>query len=276
MGYPPPTSSVKPAQNERAGGSSEIRPLTRRGYKRLPATETQIASAAKLDAAGLLERAQHRDDTVPDYFCPEALVYFIRRGDRDGDVRLRNGLLSELLERCTPFFRGQFRGFDEETRKDLQQEVLKKLIEDILAPDDRADFMEARFWKYMKCRTIDACRTALQHTDDTESLDTGYFGEGESEGLTKLGLQKDTRLNPEELAMMSDGLAKLPPRLRRVFVLRHKVGMAIGSDNPDDDPPDKLTLAREFGCSGRTIRNWLKEADERLGSFREKEDDDAK
>lgn len=273
MGDPPPTSLVKPAQDEKAEDRSDIRPLTRGGYKRLPATERQIASATKLDAVGLLERARERDETASDYLCPEALVYFIRRADGNGEARVRDGLFSDLFERCTPFFRGQFRGFEGETRKDLQQEVLKKVVEDILARDDRADFMEARFWKYLKCRTIDACRTALQHRNDTESLDTGYFVEGESESPTKLDVQKDTRLNPEQLTMISEALAKLSPHLRKVFVLRHVVGMAIGSDNPNDDPPDKLTLAREFGCSGRTIRNWLKEADAVLASFREKEDD---
>lgn len=276
MGDPPPTSSARPAPDERAEERLEIKPLTRRGYKRLPTTERQIVKASGLDKKALLERALQRDDTAPEYLCPEALVCFIRRADGDRDARLRDGLLSELLERCTPFFRGQFRGFDGETHKDLQQEVLKKVVEDILATDDRADFMEARFWKYMKCRVIDACRTASKHRDHTESLDTGYFVEGEPEGPTKLELEKDTRPNPEQLAIMSEGLGKLPPRLREVFVLRRVVRMAIGSDNPDDDPPDKLTLAREFGCSGRTIRNWLKEADNLLASFREKEDDEAK
>lgn len=276
MGDPPPTSSVKPAQDEPAENPSEIRPLTRRGYKRLVKTEKQIAAAAALEAKALLEQAQQRGESAPEYLSPETLVYFIRRADDDGNVKVRDRLLTELLERCTPFFRGRFRGFDKATREDLQQEVLKKVVEDILAPDDRADFMEVRFWSYLERRAIDACRLAFKHTDDTESLDSGYLGEGESEGRTKLELQRDTRLNPEQLAMVSEGLAKLPPRLRQVFVLRHVVGMAIGSDNANDDPAEKPTLARKFGCSGRTVRNWLKEADDQLASFREKEDDDAK
>lgn len=264
------TSPEKPRRAEKADDCLTIKPLTRRGYKRLAATEQQIVKAAGLDAKGLLGRAQNSDDTAPEYLSPETLVYFIRRADSDGDVGVRDGLFRELLERCKPFFRGQFRGFDKETREDMQGDVLHKVVEDILAHDDRADFMEVRFWSYLKRRTVDACRTALPHRNDTESLDTGFFVEGESDGPTKLELLKDTRLNPEQLTMMSEGLAKLSPRLRKVFVLRHVVGMAIGSDNPDDDPPDKLTLARQFGCSGRTIRNWLKEADDLLASFREK------
>lgn len=124
------------------------------------------------------------------------------------------------------------------------------MVEAILAPDDRADFLEVRFWSYMKARAIDACRSMFAQTDHTESLDTGYLGKGESEGRTKLESQVDERLSPEKLATVSEGLAKLPPKLRRVFLLRHAVGMAIGGDDPDDDPGDKLTLAQHFGCRG--------------------------
>ena len=64
---------------------------------------------------------------------------------------------------------------------------------------------------------------------------------------------------------------KLPPRLRQVFLLRHYVGMKIGADNPADDPEGEVTIARRYGRSGRTIRNWLKEADALLAGFRENE-----
>ena len=246
-------------------------PLTRRGYKRLPATERQIAEAAVLDAKALLARAQHGDEVEPGYLAAETLVHFIRRADRNNDLKLRDNLFRELFEHCKPFFRGQFRAFDKTTRQDLQQEVLKKVVEAILALDDRADFLEVRFWTYLKRRTIDACKSAFADTNDTESLDTGYWGEGESEGRTKLESQVDGRLSPEKLAMVSEGLAKLPPKLRRVFLLRHAVGMAIGSDGPDDDSPgDKLTLAQHFGCTGRTIRSWLKKADDLLAGLGEK------
>jgi RNA polymerase sigma factor (sigma-70 family) len=265
-----PESLLKPGTAETGEGHLGTAPLTRRGYKRLPETERQIAKAAALNAKALLTCAQQRDETEPEYLAAETLVHFIRRADRNNDLKLRDDLFRELFERCKPFFRGQFRSRDKATREDLQQEVLKKVVDAILAPDGRADFMEVRFWSYLKRRTIDACKSAFAHTDDMESLDTGYSGQGESEGRTKLESQADKRLSPEELTMVSAGLAKLPPKLRRVFVLRHAVGMAIGADDPADDPPDDLTLAQHFGCSGRTIRSWLKKADDLLAGLGEK------
>jgi DNA-directed RNA polymerase specialized sigma24 family protein len=249
-----------------------IEPLTRGSCKRLPATERQIADAVALAPAMLIERAQGREESSPDFLSAEALVFFIRRAVRTGDIKTRDALFRQLFERCMPYFRGQFRGFARETREDLQGDVMKKVVEDLFAADDHGDFMQVRFWKYLDNKRIDACRTAFRHSDDMESLDTGFSGESESEGRTRLEKAADDRLSPEQLAILSEGLAKLPARLRHVFLLRHYVGMQVGSDDPADDAGDKLTIARQFGCSGRTIRNWLKEADKLLAGFREKND----
>ena len=250
-----------------------VEPLTRRNCKRLPKVEWQIADALTLEPEALLKRAQQREKTAPDFLSEETLVYFIRRADRNGDAETRNVLFCELFERCKPHFSGKFRGFDrKEDRQDLQGEVKKRVIEDLLAQDDRGDFMQVRFWKYLEYKSIDACRKALRHTKDTESLDASYFGDGVFEGRTRLETEADPRLSPEEFTIISKGLAKLPLRLRQVFLLRHYVGMEIGSDNSAEAERNEPTIAAHFRCTGRTIRNLLKEADRLLASFREKHD----
>lgn len=260
----------KPGAAEGVEEPPAIEPLTRRGYERLPATQRQIGGALSLDTAALVARARQRDESAPEYLSVEALVYFIRRANRNNDRKTGDALFRELFERCIPFFRGKFRGFSREDREDLQGDVMNKVVEDLFAQDDRGEFMQVRFWTYLERKTIDACRKAFRHADDTVSLDTGYSGDGESEGRTKLETQVDAKLTPEQLAMLSEGIATLPPRLRKVFLLRHWVGMKIGSDDPVDDDPDDLTLARHFNCTGRTIRNWLKKAGELLAGFQEK------
>jgi hypothetical protein len=264
------TSPPKEAPAEAADEPPSVSPLTRRGYKRTAAARQQIADALGLTAAELIERAQQRDEAATDHLSAEALVYFIRRADGAGDRKTRYVLIRELLERCNVFFRGQFRGCGREEREDLQSTVITALVEDLLDPGDRGDFMQARFWLYLKRKTISACETAFRHSGDTESLDTPFSGDAEAEGQTKLDALADKRLSPEEVTMLSEALATLPPRLRQVFLLRHYVGMNVGADNPADDPPDEVTLARQFDCSGRTIRNWLKEAEALLARFREK------
>ena len=267
------SSSPKQATAEAEDEPPSVSPLTRRGYRRTNATRKQIVDALELNAAELIARAQRRNEKAPDYISAGALVFFIRRADRVWDSKTRDALIRELLERCTVFFRGQFRGCSKEDREDLQGEVITALVEDLLDPGDRSDFMQARFWRYLKCKTIDASKVIFRHSGDTESLNSGFSGSTESEGQTKLDAQVDTRISPEQVLMVSENLGKLVPPLREVFLLRHYVGMKIGSDNPADDPPDEMTLARRYGRSGRTIRNWLKDADALLARFREKQND---
>jgi hypothetical protein len=77
-----PESLLKPGTAETGEGHSGITPLTRRGYKRLPETERQIAKAAVLDAKALLTCAQQRDEAEPEYLAAETLVHFIRTTPR--------------------------------------------------------------------------------------------------------------------------------------------------------------------------------------------------
>ena len=260
--------STSPSNAGDVDESLAVEPLTRGGYRRLPAVERQIADAVKLDPPVLIQRALQRDENDLDFLSAETLVYFIRRAIRNDDIKTRDALFRELFERCQPYFRGKFRGFGREDREDLQGEVKKRVVEDLFAQDDRSDFMQVRFWAYLEKRSIDACRTVCHPTDDSESLDTSYFGDSVSEGWTRLETTADSGLSPEELAMISEGLAKLPQRLRRVFVLRHYFCMKIGADDPANDTGDEPTIATQFDCTGRTIRNWLKEAERLLAGFR--------
>jgi len=267
---------TQPPAKDKVRPSAVIEPLTRSGCKRQPMALKHIESAIALNPAALIERARQRDEDAAGYMSAEALVYFIRRADRNGDRQTRDALIRELLqERCTPFFRGQFRGFDQHTREDLQGDVLCKVVEDLLAKDDSSDFMQDRFWLYLKRRAIDACRKMLRQSEDTESLDAGYAADDKPETPSKLERIADEQLTPEELAVLSQALHTLPPRLRHVYLLRHYVGMQIGSDNPANEDGGEVTLARHLNCTGRTIRNWLREADGLLVGFREREDDDA-
>ncbi|MGH7780831.1 MAG: RNA polymerase sigma factor [Candidatus Binataceae bacterium] len=267
MGKKGPEESI--AQPGESFGPPTVEPLTHQGCKRLSQIDRQIRDAIALEHTAPVERTKQRDKIVSPSLSPEAIVYFIRRASKSGDHKVTNLLFTELFERCVQFFRGQFRGFDEETRQELQQSVLVAVTEDLLASDDRGDFAQVRFWRYLKTQTIDACRKEFRKADSTESLDAPYPGGVESEGRRELDRQRDKKLTPEELTVLSKGLERLPPKLRKVFVMRHALGFEIGSDDPNADDPKDPTLARHFNVSGRTIRNWLKQADDLLASLRE-------
>ena len=269
------TESSSAGGSAGGGGSDEppvVEPLTRNGYKRLAEVERQIGEALALGGRELVGRARQREEGGVGFLSPEALVYFIRRAIRNGDQWIRDDLFQELLERCNPHFRGKFRRFGPEDRQDLQGDVQLGMIEELFAQDDRSDFMQVRFWTYLERKCIDVYRSKFRQTEETESLERGFSGEGASQGLTRLEMEADRQISPEDLTMISEGLKKLPPRLRGVFLLRHYVGMKIGSDNLAKDEAGELTIAAHFGRTGRTIRNWLKEADKLLAEFQEKHD----
>ena len=265
-------TAPEPAQSKNGDDASAVEPLTRRRYKRLPVTERQIVSALSLDEPAFVARARIRDEDSTEYLSAETLVYFIRRADRRDDRKCREALFRELLERCTPFFRGKFRGFPEDAREDLQGEVLKGVVEDLLAADNRGDFMQVRFWTYLERKAIDACRAASRYQRATESLNASLSDDGSSDGRTKLEAVTDERLGPGQLAVLAKALEALPPELRALLLLRHAVGMKIGEDASTSDNAEELTLAQHFNCTGRTIRNRLKEADRLLAGFREKKE----
>lgn len=244
-----------------------IEPLTQENYKRLPAVEREIADALILEPEALVKRVRQREETAPDFLSAETLVYFIRQTIRNGDTGMRELLFRELFERCSLYFRGQFRGFGQEDRKDLQSEVMNRVVKDLFAQDDSGDYMQVRFWDYLKKKCIDACRKARRRIDATESLDVSYLGNGVFEGRTQLETVVDPRLSPEKFAMISEGLAKLPQHLRDVFLMRHYFDMQIGPDDSAEAARDELTIAAHFGCTGRTIRNRLKKAYRLLDGF---------
>ena len=81
---------------------------------------------------------------------------------------------------------------------------------------------------------------------------------------------KDGAPLPEELVIRAEThrlrekeaqklLAKLSPEKREAYLMRHRDGMEI--ENQD---PDVMTISKHFGRSSKTIRKWLKGAEEKL------------
>ena len=218
------------AGGSRGGGSSDgplsVKPLTRNGYRRLEKVEQQIAGAMMLDGPAIVERAQQRDQDAADFLAPEALVYFIRDAIVNGEERTRDGLIRELLERCIPYFRGRFRGFSREDREDLQGEVLRMIVENLFSPDDRSDFMQVRFWTYLKRRCIDASGATFRHTEDTESLETGFFRRsrigGEDQARSGSRLPTLTRGAGDALGRASSAAAETAPCVSASSLCRHE------------------------------------------------------
>ena len=146
--------------------------------------------------------------------------------------------------------------------------------------------MQVRFWTYLERKCTDARRArfgrkkkserkgedADRDKEDAENRETKWTREGVVEGLSTLEEEVDQRLSLDDLAMIGQALGRLPPQLRQVFLLRHYFLVKIGSDDQASAGDGEPTIARQFRCTGRTVRNWLKQADKLLAEFREKHD----
>lgn len=60
-----------------------------------------------------------------------------------------------------------------------------------------------------------------------------------------------------------DALSRIDEPYRSVFVLRHYFGWPT-----EDRFPNTRTISRHYGVDPRTIRNWLKKADQALEQWR--------
>ena len=70
-------------------------------------------------------------------------------------------------------------------------------------------------------------------------------------------------LSPEKRLMLREGLLLLPEPIRTAFVLHHYDGWQIESNDPQAP-----TIAKHFGKTPRTIRNWMAQAEAILESWR--------
>ena len=260
-------SSTSPPPVRPDTSPAAVPPLTRNGYARSPETTARIAAALDLPAAVLTARASISDETDPGWLCAEAIVFFLRRAARSGNRATVNALFGCLAPRCESFFRGKVRGFEQHDREDIRQEALGLLTEAILASDDRGDFAEVRFWTFLERRTITVIERTRRRIASTRSLD-GPVPAGDDEGAAPME-QVDAGLSPETLAMLGDALARLDPRLRQVFLMRHALGMAVGKEDRAEEDPTNPSIASHFGVSARTVGKWLANAEKQLATLRE-------
>lgn len=236
-----------------------IPPLTRNGYTRLAPTKADILALLGADRPTLLAAFAEGDENRPGYRAAEAMVFFIRRSHRDGNARCRDALIGLLTKRCQIFFRGAVRGFDQEARQDVQNDVLADMIRLLLDKTDAGDFLESHFWTYLQRKTLTAVRRAKEKRYRAPLIaDLGETG-GEDADLL-LAQQHEQFFTQEDREKVRQGLAILSEYHRELVILRYFEDWQIGNERRKVAGPSKPTLAERFDCSTKTIHNHLTEA----------------
>lgn len=232
-----------------------IRALTRNGYIRTPRAEADIRKAIPLSGSQLDEAFVPGEDES-NHLCVEALVFVIREQLRAGERRSAERLFALLVARCQRALRSMIRGVSDDARYDIQADVLSDLARLLLADDDSADFLEARFWLYLRRRATTA-RAAWLRSSRTYVLDDDP--DDRNSGVGEKAISPE--LSPEDMSVLRDALERLPPELRELVILKHYEGWRVGDESHSRSNPDEPTLSEKYGITPRAVRKRLAKAE---------------
>ena len=270
--------------------------LTRNGYERTPETEVDIQTALALSRSALVKRAQVRDKDHALFVGEEALVFMIRYYKLRGDSHVEGQLCEVLVRRIDGTIKKWMRevGFryedDEDLVSEMAQEVHCRLFGGsnvrgeerreggvLDLESDKSDFAQARFWRYLRFRTLDVTRAAgAQRGRDRQSVEvsdvSGDSAEDDApfEKATPLGGWESvtpwetlTQEHDDDLLRAAvHELPNHPTPYRDVLRLRYLEGWQIEADDEE-----VVTLSSHFDKSPRTISSWLRKAEEKLGDI---------
>jgi DNA-directed RNA polymerase specialized sigma24 family protein len=251
---------------------------------RSAAVEAEIRSVLQLAAAEILRRATTEPEGSEKYLSPECLVYLVRDAHRRNDEAMLWALWNVLAARASSFVESRLRTLGGPYDDDGVDAVIHNMaiaIFDLEA--DRGDFFQVSFWTTIQRRTIDEFRRQVRlakedrkHTSfdalpGEEAHPPETDDEHDSEAIVDWASESHNALEDlvgDELDVATTirieiALSTLPERVRQAFVL-HVEGWPIESSNPND-----TTISTMLGRTPRQVRNYLKEAKERLNKWRE-------
>ena len=271
-------------QAEATASAAEIRPLMGRDsdgnlYKRSEEVERQIREALDLGTDELIERIRIRDYEAPEYLQEECIVYLIREFALQSGPRARQMVskLSEgLIGRFAKHLNDRLGGLSKKSDRDEAfNAVVAKLFDEIADLDsDRGDFFQVRFWVRLGHFAIDEFRKRSdfiklrQKHDSLEEL--AQYEESDDEITTNDPLKDEQAISPENRASWEDlesrALAQIGEPHRTAYILRYKMEWLTETEK-EDEP---ITISEYFDVTPRTVRRWLKKAEEELKAWKEK------
>jgi len=239
-------------------------------YTRTPEVESQIREALSLDQTVLCERVAIERYTVPGFIKEECLVYLVRLFLREGEDELVSHLMNSLATRIARRVHSQALAslhwsLVDDCSQNILMDVARRLTD---MTTDKDDFAQTRFGLWLERVTYKALRPYRTNQKKTRATQVDVEVIERSNG--KKHRLHDDPLSPEQILEQAETkrlrkqkadelLKKLDPDVREAYRLRHEEGMEI--ENGD---PDVMTISKRFQRSPRTIRNWLKGAEERL------------
>lgn len=181
---------------------------------------------------------------------PEQVVAACRRPCGTSDEGLRGRLLLHLCELARRFLVKRVNRNMPNGGLDAVDDVVTAMATAILTPDARDGVgYEAAFHAKLQQRLVDRVRAWRSQMARTEPLPTDADTGETSEPPDAVSL------DPEELAVANDLVAKLPGNLRRAF-LHHRAGFPLSSKGE--------SISRMLGVTPATADAWVRKAKAQL------------
>lgn len=278
---------VQPLRKKRPDGSL---------YQRRRKVEEELKRLENLKLPDVLTHAREAEQRGEGTVSSEALVYLLRCEASKGNLQGPgvDGLISILMKRSEVTLKHHISGvFDELQCEEICHEVIDRMIDEITDASDKADYAEVNFNDWLRHNRIDACRKQKRKTERMERI--GDSVEDLAEDEPDIVLAKEESASPESTPETAYALAEAQRRARLPSQIeaseftpedRDRIAAAVREAklNPtvldafllhyfwsvpiDSQDSEKNTLVKHFGKSEKTIRNWLRRAEEAFAKQR--------
>jgi DNA-directed RNA polymerase specialized sigma24 family protein len=257
-------------QTAKTGAWTVLRPLTRKKkdgapYVREAGTERQIRALLALSEPARRARLALRDRSHADFVGEEALVYCLRTYQGAGETATAWRLAECLFERVTGHVRRHIERWrlGPDDADDCVRDLFAALLEAVFDDSPAGEFWEVRFWVCLDRRLWNLLEKRQAAADLTQTGEAGAnndeAGEARENPLLRVA---DPKLGPAARAELGEALALLTENERLAVYLCRVEGWPEESDDPA-----RPSAARVLGVTGRSVRNYLKRAENKLHAW---------
>jgi DNA-directed RNA polymerase specialized sigma24 family protein len=259
-----------PTRNAENRDHWPIRPLTRTRrddgtpYTREPDVEAQVRELSRQTDRARRERllAPARAWEDAGRLREETLVYFTRECAAHGDDDTAWKLAEMLVERVAPHVQRKLARWrlTPEDVDDCVRDLFAALWDALFDRSQTAEFWEVRFWVCLDRRLWNLIEKR-QAVADTEISPGDQTEDGVEERDTEALFARiaDTGPSPDSMAERAEALALLNENERLAVYLVFIEGLPEESEDPD-----KPSAAKVLGVTGRSVRNYLRRAKDKL------------
>lgn len=239
-----------------------------RDYKREPRVEKQLAKLASMSAAQRKVVLGLKDPSLAgESLYEETLVVSARELVRAEKLDEAWNIVEALSRRAAAKIAStirlwRLRGDDAD---EFASEALTSMYDSVLSVRPADQFWEIRFWICLDRKLITMMKKRRRQLDAQSGLSaTDEANEPQLWAHETAASAISWGGDPVKKVVIDEALAILPDKQRTAFLLHYFAGMPEESTDPG-----VASVARSMNVTGRSVRNYLKRAEELLKSWRD-------